>query len=348
MENINILITGAGAPGIKGTVYSIKKDFSGKLIGTDLREDCVGKYFMDKIYKIPKPSEKFIERIIEICKLEEIKVVVPQVTKELIWFAKYKKRFEENGIKVLISDYESLKIVNDKFEILKACKENEIDCCGDFFLVSSLKELKEISNKFEEFVVKIPDSNGMRGLRIVKKGFDKFNDFINNKPGNVVISFEELLKIFENQNNFRLLVTEYFPGKEYSVDILADKGKLVICVPRSRDIIRTGITFEGITENNLKIIELSKKIIKALDLDYLIGLQFKIDKNGKLKLLESNPRVQGTMVHSTLANANIISGAIKLALGLKNTLTQDNVKWGVKLKRYWGAFSEDREQIDQV
>ena len=42
MDDLNILITGAGAPGIKGTLYSLKNNFDNRqinTIGTDAREE---------------------------------------------------------------------------------------------------------------------------------------------------------------------------------------------------------------------------------------------------------------------------------------------------------------------
>ena len=50
-KKINILITGCGAPGIPGTVFSIKQ-FSDQydifILGTDTNSLAVGKHFCDK------------------------------------------------------------------------------------------------------------------------------------------------------------------------------------------------------------------------------------------------------------------------------------------------------------
>jgi carbamoyl-phosphate synthase large subunit len=102
-------------------------------------------------------------------------------------------------------------------------------------------------------------------------------------------------------------------------------------------VIRSGITFEGVVENNEEIIEYSKSLSEKLGLEYAFGFQFKMDENNIPKLLESNPRVQGTMVLSTFAGANIIYGAIKKALG--EDVPDFDVKWGTRLIRYWGGIS---------
>jgi carbamoyl-phosphate synthase large subunit len=132
---------------------------------------------------------------------------------------------------------------------------------------------------------------------------------------------------------------EFLPGKEYSVDVLSSKQSVYAVVPRSRDLIRTGITFNGTVQKRDDIIEYSKKIVAETGLEFACGLQFKDDCEGVPKIIESNPRIQGTMVLSTLAGANIIYGAAKLAL--KENVPQFSIRWGTKLFRYWGGIGKN-------
>jgi carbamoyl-phosphate synthase large subunit len=62
-----------------------------------------------------------------------------------------------------------------------------------------------------------------------------------------------------------------------------------------------------------------------------------MDKNGIPKILESNPRIQGTMVLATFSGANIIYGAIKALLG--EEVPEFNINWKTKILRYWGGIS---------
>ena len=129
---------------------------------------------------------------------------------------------------------------------------------------------------------------------------------------------------------------EYLPGEEYTVDILRTNTNITV-IPRKRDLIRSGITFNGTLEHNEKIIEFSIQLSKKIDLYYCFGFQFKLDVNGIPKILECNPRIQGTMVLSTLSGANIIYSSIKAILG--EDIPDFNIKWGTKLLRYWGGIS---------
>ena len=96
-----------------------------------------------------------------------------------------------------------------------------------------------------------------------------------------------------------------------------------------------GISFVGITENNEEIVKSSSKIVSLLGLHGNIGLQFREDADGTPKIIESNPRVQGTIVLCTAAGVNMIYNAVKMALNEEGVERQEEVRWGVRMVRYW-------------
>ena len=74
---INIIITGAGAPGIMGTIFSLKQNGDKHevfLVGTDINPDVVGMHLCDKFYRIPSPenTEQYLNSLRDICLKEQI------------------------------------------------------------------------------------------------------------------------------------------------------------------------------------------------------------------------------------------------------------------------------------
>jgi len=63
-------------------------------------------------------------------------------------------------------------------------------------------------------------------------------------------------------------------------------------------------------------------------------------------LLECNPRVQGTMVMSVMAGANIIAAAVRAALGEEEP--EMAVRWDTKLVRYWGAIGVNESGMVKI
>jgi carbamoyl-phosphate synthase large subunit len=338
---LRILITGVGAPGIMGTVYSLKNNYDKRqiyLVGTDINVDAVGKYFCDSFYDLPAANDEdnYLDSLIKICIKEKINVVIPQNTRELLILARNTQKFIDTGTHVLVSSFEAIKNANDKYELMKICKTCGIPV-ADFMMVTESKKLVNAAKKLgwpeKKIVVKPPSSNGQRGVRIIDEKRDLKKAFYNEKPSNLHTTLNDLERVLGSTFP-ELIVTEYLPGEEYSVDVIR-KGKLMTVIPRKRDLIRSGITFNGSVENNQEIINYSKKLAENLNLEYCFGFQFKLDENNIPKILESNPRVQGTMVLSTIAGANIIYSSVKLLLGEK--IPELNIDWNSKIFRYWGG-----------
>lgn len=342
MNSLNILITGSGAPGIKGTIYSLKNNFDNReivIIGTDIRDEVVGKYLCDKYYVIPRASngKKYLDALLSICVEEKINIVIPQNTAELCLLASNKNKFGELGTSIICSSEDSIKVANNKYELMRICIDLNIPT-GKFCLVNDFDKLvnfaKELGWPNKKIVVKPPVSNGMRGLRIVDESKDLKRLFYEEKPTSLYIRMEDLRRIL-GDNFPDLIITDYLPGEEYTVDVLRTSKDITV-MPRKRDLIRSGITFNGTTEFNEEIIEYCKRISEKMNLEYCFGFQFKLDENGIPKILECNPRVQGTMVLATFAGANIIYGAVKSILG--EEIPEFDIKWGSKILRYWGGM----------
>ena len=141
-----------------------------------------------------------------------------------------------------------------------------------------------------------------------------------------------------------MLVSEYLPGREYTVDVFRGKKGIVV-IPRIREQVRTGITFSAKVDLRKDLITYSKKLAKKLDLNYCFGFQFKEDKNGNPMLLECNPRVQGTMIVSHFAGFSVIYHAVMEALGQTVKTKKISLKDGIMFKRYWGGISIERGRV---
>lgn len=340
-KDILVIITGAGAPGAPGIIKSLRLNGERniKIIGLDSNlSQSVGIGLVDKAYQIPSAeSDNFIDEVVKISQKEKVDVIIPLVTKELFVFAQNISKFEDIGVKISISPYKQLQTVNNKFKLMQFCQELGVPT-PEFYLVKTLDEfvdkVHQLGYPNKKVCFKPPVSNGMRGFRIISDSTDKMYNLLNEKPNNVYIGFEEFIQIANDADFFpELLVMEYLPGTEYSVDALAKEGKCFGVIPRTRDKIKMGISFVGTTVENTTIIEAVNSIIKELKLNGNIGFQFKEDINGIPKIIESNPRVQGTIIMTTAAGYNMVYYAVKLAL--EETLPAFEPKWGLKMIRYW-------------
>ncbi len=367
MENlkpIKVLVTGAGAPGITGTLYSLKKNFDNRkieVIGTDIKDDVVGKYLCDKFYQVVSPKQdNYVNVMLEVCKKERVDVLLPQTTAELFKLSKNKRTFEEIGTRITLSDYNAIEIANNKFKLTEIFKKLKLPY-PKFYLSKRFDDLIEKAKKLgfpeKPVIIKPPESSGMRGLRVLYEKANLKGSFFNEKPVNIssegkvpnsiFITSQALYRIIGDEFP-ELMISEFLPGKEYSVDCFrTEDGSKSVIIPRTRDLIRTGITFYGTTEKNEEIMQYSKRIADDLNLTYMFGFQYKLDEEGVPKILESNPRIQGTMVLTTFADANIIYASVKHALNEK--LPDFNIKWGTRIIRYWGGIGVlNKKKVDEI
>jgi carbamoyl-phosphate synthase large subunit len=339
-NKINVIVTACGAPGAPGIIKSLRMNGEReiRIIGTDMNPDAVGFYMVDKSYVVPPGnSPEFIPKMLEIAKKEEVDVILPLATYELMSFSLNKRKFEDIGTKVMVSDPEPLEIANNKGKLYDFLRGKNI-IVPSSKIVENLdqleKSVQDLGYPGIPVCIKPQLGKGGRGFRILKADVDKLDLFLNHKPDNTITTLEEIRSVFDEADSFpKMVVMEYLPGKEYSVDILARKGKAIITVPRSRDAIKLGISFIGTIENNLEVAKMASKIVKEIGLDYNINLQLKYSSEDIPKIIEINPRVSGTIVLCTGAGVNMPYIGVKMALG--DNIAEIRPIYDTKMIRYW-------------
>jgi len=341
---INVLMTGAGAPGAAGILKCLHSNPDLKVIVADANSNAVGRWLnadlqRDSFEKIPFAHEKnFIEELLSICERRNIHVLIPLVTRELIPLAQNKKKFEEWDTRVLVSNVDSLEIANNKSRLYQFLEWRGIEVPG-YRVVDNIDQFKlaveELGASQRSVCFKPSVSNGSRGFRVIANDMDEYDLLFNEKPNSTYISFNDAVRILSSKPFPELLVAEYLPGEEYSVDCLADYGECKLIIPRLRTKMINGISVEGEFVNEGNIIAYCSEIIKELKLHGNIGIQVKRSLAGKFLVIEINPRVQGTIVAGLGAGINLPVLAIKQELGLPISDEELQVKWGTKFSRYW-------------
>lgn len=346
------LITGCGAPGIRGTLYSLKHNefwSSCACIGVDINARAVGQYFVDRFYTVPKVTEPdYNQTLLDIALNENIDLIIPQTSREVAHLAQHQDFFTANGVNVLVNAAQTIAIAENKYELLNTFQTLKL-ACPEFAYVTQFSQLestiKQLGYPKRPVVIKLPIANGSRGMRIISSASMSLDSFIQDKPSSAHMSLESCLGLFKhNISRFPpLLVMAYLPGMEWSVDIFQSRDlQQRIIIPRQRNCIRSGIAF---TTTVMPCEQISSQIDCLLDelpLTGAFGLQFKCTQADEPRLLECNPRIQGTMVASTFAGANIIALACADALGLRYALPNaGSIQWGTVFERYWGGVGID-------
>ena len=127
MRDIKVLITAAGSPASPGLISCLKNNGERiiKVVGVDMQADPTIKQMVDAFYQVPACSEPdYVDKLLEICKIEKVDVLIPGVSQELLELLKRRKEFEKNNTLVSVSEGEGLHIANDKILLYEYMSEN--------------------------------------------------------------------------------------------------------------------------------------------------------------------------------------------------------------------------------
>ena len=119
----SVLITGAGAPGIRGTIYALHQNPDGvkiRTIGTDARADAAGRFLVDRFYQVPAPEgPQYLDSLLSICRSEGVEVVIPQTSRETVLLSRHRAEFQREKIHVMVSDPAAIEVANNKWKLLQ-------------------------------------------------------------------------------------------------------------------------------------------------------------------------------------------------------------------------------------
>ena len=220
--NHNIIITSAGQR------VALVRDFKetlvrfyaeAKVFTTDMNPELApAAYVSDGCFEVLRVTdENYISQLLDICKKNEIGMIVPTIDTELLVLAENKKLFNDNDIIVCVSD----------LDFIKVCRDT-----GDFLEKHNIRVPKAVDKYNPTFPLfaKPYDGSLSTNLHYIKNAEELTQDILDDP---------------------KLLFMEYIDKetyKEYTIDMYYGTDNCVKCiVPRERIKIRAGEINKGRT-----------------------------------------------------------------------------------------------------
>src|SRR5262249_26271399 len=224
-DKLILLVTGAGAPGIRGTLHALRNNPDGRrvrIVGVDTQTKVVGALLADRFYTVPPPeSTEYIESLREICRQENVAAVLPQTTREIAKLAVSRTELEQAGVRVMVSDPSAIAAANDKGAVVEVFRRLDLPaplCLRATTEAELIATVHQLGYPGVPAVVKPPVSNGMRGVRILREEAWDVHRFLTEKPQGLEISLDELIAILRRGRWPEVLVVVYFPPGAESVE----------------------------------------------------------------------------------------------------------------------------------
>jgi len=287
---LRVLVTGAGGPAAIAAMKSLQADPEVELVAADMDPWAAGLYLTPRRTLIPAgAAPDFTDVLLARCRTLGVDVVLPTVDAELQPLALARETFAAAGVALLLAPAAALDVILDKLLLAEHCAGVVQVPRTELFGPSV-----EPASWTYPVVVKPRRGSGSRGVMIVDSAAGLAA--LDRSPG--------------------LIVQEFLPGEEYSVDVLADAaGHVVASVPRLRARVDSGVSVGGRTVHDPEVEWFGRAVAQATGITYVANVQCRRDQDGAPALLEVNPRMPGTLGLTIASGVDMPRLALAALLG---------------------------------
>ena len=248
-----------------------------KVVSGDVNKNVVSKYFSDFFWEMPKLEASSLQDIIDFCLKAKVGLILPTRDGELEYWAKHRLTLEDRGIKVIVSNIDTVKKCLDKLKFYEFAREfgfNSIPTTNHIYTLTS------------------------QNLFVVKERFGSGSVNIG-----IGLNQEEAIRYAKNLEN--PVFQPYIQGREISADIYLIPGVHESVVLRNRTLVVAGESQITQIFRDADLEELMLSLAKKLGIIGPAVIQAMIDKFGNANIIECNPRIGGASTASNAAGSNI-------------------------------------------
>jgi len=314
MKNIPILITSIGGPPGKSAFESLKLEGFKKLYTCDSNKKCAGYILKSKeFFLVPEVNNKdYFKKIKKIIINNKIKILIPCIETEVLFWSKYKNKLK--NILILVPPLDSLKIAVNKYSIYKLVKNLKFPTLETDYIKTKFNKIKT-KIKYP-FIIKPSFSWGMKDFFLIQNR-------------------NELLK-FRFHLKGEYIIQKYLKSNEqniFAVGLLYNEKSQCVLDFCSKSLSTVnklgGAATSGIEVKNKGLILKSKKVIDSIGkwcgpvmIEWIYN-----KKNKKFYLIDINPRLWGYSILPTFNGKNFALNIVKILLKQKIKIEKIKYKY---------------------
>lgn len=312
---MNILVLSAGTRNKIIQYFKKTVGEKGRVIATDMSPIAPAVYEADKWYQVPRISEEgYIEKILDICKMENIQGVLSLIDPELSILANNKERFNSIGVTIIGSSYELCERSMDKYAMYQWLSEHGYACAKSYMQLNTFFDDVEAGEA--EYPVFVKPVRGSASIAIQKVG-DR-----------------ETLELFINHSE-ELMIQEFLRGQEIGADVYIDmiSGEVVSIFTKKKLVMRAGETDKAVSFKDEKLFELIEKFAKESGFRGQIDIDI-FENEGNYYISEVNPRFGGGYPHAFECGCNHMQLIVNNLNGIANEKQIGNYEENVFMMKY--------------
>ena len=277
-----------------------------------------------------------MERVLRLCERHQISHVWPLSTEDQSILA-LERTSRLQGVVVIGSSADVIEIANDKVRLYDACAAGGLPLPAYRVVADGAsleRAARELGYPGKPVVLKAALGTGAAGLKIIRAGIPRLEMFHSrlNRDVTLEVAASQLDGVSPWPS---LMLTEYLPGEEFSVDVLRFRGAWKGGVVRRRDESLFGLATDATVVDRPDVLEQARRVAEHVGVEFISNVQFRGDGDGRPLLMEINPRVPGTIGLSVAAGSNLPAVALALAAGRDAVLAPPCI--GTRMIRYFAG-----------
>ena len=312
---MNFLILAAGTRNKIVQYFKRTFDGVGKIIATDANLLGPAIYEADKYYIVPPITEAgYIDKILDICKKEQINGVLSLIDPELSLLAENEEKFKALGVTIIGSPYELCEMSLDKMQMYEWLKSHDYNCAQSWMDKDIFYKAVEAGKV--SYPVFVKPYRGSASISI-SKVYDK----------------ETVEVLFAHDKD--LMIQEFLNGQEIGADVYIDiiSGEVVSIFTKKKLKMRAGETDKAVSFKDPVLFELIEKFV--LEAGYKGQIDIDIfDIYGQYYISEVNPRFGGGYPHAYESGCNHMELILENLKGNINKQNIGNYEEGIYMMKY--------------
>ena len=326
---MNVLLTSVGRRDYLVEYFRQALQGRGKVVATNTIAETTGMFAADAAEVVPPARDPgFIDTLVEICHRHRIRLLCSLHDWEAPYIAPHKARFLAQDTVVAIPNPKITNVCLDKFETFRLAHSLGVpspECYVD--IKSTLTGLRTGKLSFP-LILKPRWGQGSISITKIYRQEDLEPEY---KRMVEELTTNNLGYLAGEESDRQVLFQQLATGQEFGVDIVNDlDGNYVACFVKRKLAMRFGETDAAETVSMPQIEQYSRKIAAATRHPGNMDADFFRTEDGRLVLLELNPRFGGGYPFSHMAGANVPAAMIAWATGEKPKPEWLRVKLGEK------------------
>lgn len=282
---MNLLILSCGTRDKVVQYFKNAFEGAGKIVATDASPFAPALYEADSHYIVPRITEPgYLDRILDICKKEEIKGVLSLIDPELSLIAKHREAFEGIGVTVIGSSYELCERTLDKWALYRWMTAHGYPCAKSYIRMEDFKAA--VAAKEVRFPVFVKPVRGSASIRIAKAEDMETAEFL-------------------FLHGEQMMIQEFMDGQEIGADVYIDmiSREVVSIFTKKKLVMRAGETDKAVSFIDERLFAEIRRFAEENGFTGQIDIDI-FEKDGTYYFSEVNPRFGGGYPHAYACGAD--------------------------------------------